>query len=89
MALGWRFERARIDGVPVVVLSSIAGEKLYANAGFKVVKKINMLPSKGEEDQAGELGKITKQRLETTDFGLGVGKGLEWSAMVWKPEPLQ
>lgn len=87
VGLNWGFERARQDGVPLFVLSSISGEKLYRAVGFKVVYNINMLPQNGED--AGEMGKTLKERVEHEDFGLGVGNGLSWNALVWEPEGMQ
>lgn len=84
LGLNWGLERAKETGVPVVVLSSITGEKLYRAAGFKVVGNINMLPQNGED--AGGMGRALLERMEHEDFGLGVGNGLSWNGLVWEPE---
>lgn len=87
VGLNWGFERAREDGVPLLVTSSISGEKLYRAAGFKVVGNINMLPPDGQD--AGEMGRKLKERMAHEDFGLGVGNGLSWNALVWEPESMK
>lgn len=87
MALSWGFERAEETGVPLVVFSSVMGEKLYTAAGFKVVERLNMLPQ--TEEDAALMGKTTRERMAKEDYGLGPGKGIEWSAMVWEPDEMR
>lgn len=84
--LNWGFERARENGVPLVLISSISGEKLYRAVGFQVLNNVNMMPQNGED--AGEMGRTLIARMEHEDFGLGVGKGLSWNTMVWEPESM-
>lgn len=86
VGLNWGFQRAREDGVPLVVTSSIAGERLYLATGFKVVGNISMMPEDGGD--AGEMGRRLKEKMEHEDFGLGVGNGLSWNALVWEPEDM-
>ena len=72
------FRRARVDGVPLVLVASVMGEKLYLNAGFREVNRIPMLP--------GDEG--ANDRLKELDLGMGKGKGLSWACMVWEPESM-
>lgn len=87
MALSWGFERAEESGVPLVLLSSITGEKLYTSLGFRPVKRIKMLPS--TEEEAAVMGEAARERMAREDYGLGPGKGIEWNAMVWEPEEMR
>lgn len=75
MLLQWGFKQATKDEVPLLVSSSIIGEKLYLNTGFREVNRFNMLSD----------GRFSDARLKELDFGLGKGKGLSWAAMVWDP----
>lgn len=87
VGLSWGFERAEESGVPLVLLSSITGEKLYTAVGFKVVKRLRMLPE--TEEEAAVMGKTTRERMAREDYGLGPGKGVEWNAMAWEPEEIR
>jgi ribosomal protein S18 acetylase RimI-like enzyme len=87
MALSWGFERAEENDVPLVLLASITGNKLYSSLGFKSVKKYKMLPE--SEEEAFKMGKACRERLAKEDYGLGIGKGIEWHAMVWEPDGMR
>jgi len=77
MMLQWGFDRATSDGVPLVLIGTTSGEKLYLQCGFREVARVDLtsLVAKGRG----------KARLEELDMGLGRGKGLNWAAMVWEP----
>lgn len=71
--LQWGFERAREDNVPLALIATVIGEKLYLSTGFKEVNRIDMLP-----EGNGALSEL--------DVGDRKGKGMSWAVMVWEPE---
>lgn len=87
VGLSWGFERAEESGVPLVLLSSVTGEKLYTALGFGVVKKLKMLPE--TEEEITTMGEAARERMAKEDYGLGPGKGIEWNAMVWEPDEMR
>lgn len=87
MALSWGFERAEENGVPLVLLSSVTGEKLYTSVGFRPVRRLKMLPH--TEEEAAVMGEAARERMAREDYGLGPGKGIEWNAMVWEPDEMR
>ncbi|KAK5938595.1 hypothetical protein PMZ80_008784 [Knufia obscura] len=77
MTLQWGFERAREHRVPLILIATVTGEKLYLSTGFREVSRVDMRPEK-EDDVLKEL-----------DLGQGKGKGISWAAMVWEPENMR
>ena len=77
MMLQWGFERAREDNVPLILVATVTGEKLYLSTGFKQTNKVDMVPVSGDDC------------LKELDLGLGKGMGLSWAAMVWEPEGMR
>lgn len=77
MMLQWGFERAREDNVPLILIASIIGEKLYLSNGFKQTNRVNMLPEKKDSTS------------EELDVGRSRWEGISWAAMVWEPEGMR
>lgn len=76
--LQWGFDRASLDGLPLILIASVMGEKLYLSTGFRELDRIDMVPS----DPASDA------KLKELDLGMGKGKGLTWAAMVWEPSSM-
>lgn len=77
MMLQWGFERAREDNVPLILVATVTGEKLYLSTGFREVNRLDMLPEKANDI------------LKELDLGQGKGQGMRWAAMVWEPEGMR
>lgn len=76
--LQWGMDKARKYDVPLILIATTLGEKLYLNVGFREVSRVDMIPGDKHADD----------RLKELDIGMGKGKGLTWACMAWEPESM-
>ena len=83
--LEWAWQRAEEDDVPLVLVATTAGKKLYPNVGFQQVGEVRFVP----EQLVGEKYEETRERLRSIGERWGMGEGIIWSVMAWEPAALK